>query len=83
MKQVAENRRQNVVITLDKIRFFFQKSFEHAPAPSQRHETKSAPSPLRALSEVEITDFLWNASDSVANRVIAQCEWLAGLDPLP
>ncbi len=67
---VLENRKQNVVITLNKIRNFCSaarpigvkgKMVHCVPLPK---ELDQIPSPLRPLSEIEVVNMLWNDNES-------------------
>ena len=55
---VAENRLQNLVITLDKVKHFLRQ-------PGQPQGP-----PLRALTAAETAALLWSAPDSVARRLV-------------
>jgi len=67
VKGVGENRRQNVAVTLDKIKYFFRHAQADVPP------RKWAP-PLTQLRDAEAADFLWNAAgESVAFRALDSC----------
>jgi hypothetical protein len=57
---VADSRLQNVVITVDKVKFCLRQS--GAPA--------SSPAPVRRLSDADIVDHLWRGPKSIARRLL-------------
>ena len=61
---VADSRLQNVVITVDKIKYVLSQSFKAADESSQ-----SCP-PLRRLSDAEAADHVWNGDRSIARRLL-------------
>lgn len=74
---MAENRLQNVVITLDKVKHFLRQ-------PGQPQGP-----PLRPCSPAEVAEFLWSGEGSVARRVadaagLQLCEYcVLGYDLAP
>ena len=77
---VLENRKQNVIITLNKLRNFFtsERDAEQAQIGSASNsqtlpkDLALTPRPVSVLSLKETIDYLWNATDSIAARCLVR-----------
>mmetsp|Transcript_22475 Transcript_22475/g.39821 ORF Transcript_22475/g.39821 Transcript_22475/m.39821 type:complete len:1562 (+) Transcript_22475:97-4782(+) len=67
---VMENRRQNIVITLNKLRYFLIAERDSKLDTSVLGQLHNAVEPLHVLSELEIVDHLWNNNDSIGSIAI-------------